>query len=416
MAEQKKLVHYMRVRTSDDLRYLQGGLCDELIVNANQLENSAQATAAHLRGTGYGYMIDPVLWRFQVPEWRHNEKGETKRNYRRLAKRYAQGTSISMVDGRLLDTVQKSSEWEQLATNVIAYQRERLDEMCRLDLLDPLLSRELRPSRFVAPALVAQSRREDDVNHLLIEAAAAAAGEDVVGMVIIPRERLNMAEIGDLLKTVPDKGVRGFVLWTPGMTEDHLVATHDAFAALVTVIQTLARRGVPVIQTQLGYAAAAMSMVGLSGVAHHLGWVDRGEPASESGGGPRSCQAYVPGVRTVMRFNAAASHGRQLGPDEYRDRFCECAFCMGLFERGEHPLDVLLEDQAVGESTRRTPSSRATGANIWHYLLSRRLEVQAFSSGSVDDVIGRDIDRAAALAGAGQASWLERLAEELHAA
>ena len=84
----------MRLRASEDFAYLHGGLCDELIVNANQLENSPESTAAHIRGTGYSYMVDRVLWRFQVPEWWRNDKGDTKRNYRKLATHYSDGTGL----------------------------------------------------------------------------------------------------------------------------------------------------------------------------------------------------------------------------------------------------------------------------------------------------------------------------------
>ena len=208
----------------------------------------------------------------------------------------------------------------------------------------------------------------------------------------------------------------GISCGTPGVTEEWLISRHDAFAALVVAIRTLARRGVPVIPTQLGYTAAALSLVGVAGVAHHLGWVDNGEPAHESGGFARSCRTYVPGVRGVMRFDDAERCGRELDAEAYRDRYCECVFCAGFFASGKHPLDVLLAEQPVGESTRRTPTSQATGANFWHYLLARASEVRAFSAEAVDEVIARDIERAARLAGAGQASRLERLAQELHAA
>ena len=117
-----------------------------------------------------------------------------------------------------------------------------------------------------------------------------------------------------------------------------------------------------------------------------------------------------------MRFSDAERCGRRLSSAEYENRYCECAFCLGVFARGEHPLDILLEDQPVGQSTRRTPTSRATSANIWHYLLARAWELRAFSSRSFDEVIAADIERAAALAGAGQALHLERLAKELQAA
>lgn len=416
MADEKRLVHYLRLRASDDLPFLQGGMCDELIVNANQLENSPESTAAHLRGTEYSYMVDPVLWRFQVPELWRNNTGETKRNYRRLARRYSEGTDIRMEECGLLDAVKTAAEWERLAANIVRYQMDRLEVSSQLDLLDPKMSRELRPSRFIAPALVADSSREDEVNRILIEGATAAASEPVLAMVVIPKSRLSLRRIDELLRSVPDAGLRGVLLWTPGVTEDFLVENHDALAALVLSIRTLGGRGIPVIQTQLGYTAAALSVVGAAGVAHHVGWVDSGEPARESGGFARSCRTYVPGIRSSMRFHDAERCGRPLGIAEYQDRYCECVFCSGVFSRGEHPLDVLLEDQPVGQSTRRTPTSRATSANIWHYLLARSLEVHAFSSRNFGDVIGGDIERAAALAGAGQARHLERLARELEAA
>src|ERR1700694_4661299 len=382
MADEKKLVHYLRLRASDDLPFLQGGMCDELIVNANQLENSPESTAAHLRGTGYSIMVDPVLWRFQVPEWWRNDRGETKRNYRRLAKRYSEGTSVRMEEGGLLDAVKTAAEWERLSANIVRYQRDRLEINCQLDLLDPTMSPELRPSRFIAPALVADSSRADEVNRLLSEGAAAAAGGPVLAMVVIPKERLTLARIDELLRTVPEVGLRGALLWTPGVTEDFLVGNHDALAALVLAIRTLGSRGIPVIQTQLGYTAAALSVVGIAGVGHHVGWVDSGEPAQESGGFARSCRTYVPGIRSSMRFSDAERCGRRLSSAEYENRYCECAFCLGVFARGEHPLDILLEDQPVGQSTRRTPTSRATSANIWHYLLARAWELRAFSSRS----------------------------------
>jgi hypothetical protein len=56
--------------------------------------------------------------------------------------------------------------------------------------------------------------------------------------------------------------------------------------------------------------------------------------------------------------------------------------------------------------------------HLWLYLphRSKRLGIQAFSAGSAAGIIGRDIERAAALAGAGLAMHLERLAEAVHAA
>lgn len=133
----------------------------------------------------------------------------------------------------------------------------------------------------------------------------------------------------------------------------------------------------------------------------------------------RSCQTYVPGVRHSVRFPEASKLGRRLTDDEYRERYCECAFCTGFFEAGDHPLDWLLASQTITMKNGRerpTPTSQAVGANTWHYLLSRRLEVQAFSAESASDVIARDIERASALNHGGDASRLEHLATELKSA
>jgi hypothetical protein len=65
---------------------------------------------------------------------------------------------------------------------------------------------------------------------------------------------------------------------------------------------------------------------------------------------------------------------------------------------------------------RKTPTGRAIAANTWHYLHARGQEIAAFSTRSAPDITEEDIARAAALAGAGQASRLQRLAEELQVA
>lgn len=42
------LHHIVRIRQPDDFDYVRNGLMDEVVVNANQLENSVQSTAAVL--------------------------------------------------------------------------------------------------------------------------------------------------------------------------------------------------------------------------------------------------------------------------------------------------------------------------------------------------------------------------------
>jgi len=57
---------------------------NEVIVNANQLENNPTSTATALRQTTLPFTVDPVLYRFQLPQWWRNQKGNTKKKRRSL--------------------------------------------------------------------------------------------------------------------------------------------------------------------------------------------------------------------------------------------------------------------------------------------------------------------------------------------
>jgi len=415
-----RLHHVVRVRRSEDLTFLRTGLMDEVLINANQLENSPERTATALRVTGLPFSVDPMLYRFQKPTWWRNQKGETKRNYARLGKAYVQGTAIELPAGALIDVVATEQEWRKLASNVIAYQRATLDTPTQLDLLSTALPPILRPVRLNAPALVADSASEDEVNRLLAESSAEAADESVAVPVIVPLDRLRDTEqLALLLRSIPIDAASSYFIWTPGVSEERLLADPALLEGLRHLIDSLAGRGKPVGHLHGSYAIAALHDSGIAALVHHLGWTDRGEPAEQTGGAPRSCQTYVPGVRHNVRFEQADALARSLDADAYAERYCNCGFCSAAFEEGAHPLDLLLESHpvAAGRGTERpTPTSRAVNVNTWHYLWSRRQEIEAFSARPAAEVIERDIARAAALTGSRDANRLKRLADELQAA
>jgi hypothetical protein len=411
------LHHIVRIRTSDDLNFANPALMDEVMVNANLLEHCPDSTASALRMTTLPYSIDPVLTRFQMPAWWRNEKGETKRNYARLGAAYVQGTSVQIAAGPLLETVPTDDEWRVIASNVIAYQRERLVQIHpQLELFRD----ELRPVRLLAPALVAFTPNEDRVNRILAEAAVESAGAPVGLPVIVPPDRLcDSADLEQLLQSVPIDGISSYFVWTPDVSENRLVDDVDLLPALLRLVSSLANRGVPVGHLHGGYLVFALHDIGISAVVHHLGWVDRGEPAHQTGGGPRSCQTYVPGIRRTVRFDRAENLGRDLERTVFTERYCWCNFCAGAFDAGQHPLDLLLESQTLTDRRGRerlTPTSRATALNTFHYLHARRQEIEAFSRSSATEVVQEDIERASALAGQPDSERLKRLASGLRSA
>jgi hypothetical protein len=411
------LHHIVRVRRSEDLTFIRPGLMDEIVVNANQLENSPESTATALRETTLPYCIDPVLTRFQVPEWWKNDKGETKRNYARLGAAYVKGTSIEIAAGPLLQTVPNEKEWGILAANVIEYQRNRLVQIRpQMELFRP----ELRPVRLIAPALVAFTGAEDQINHLLAVAGAEAAGEAVALPIVVPEDRLrDVSQLERIVDSAPTEGISSYLLWTPRVTEEMLLNDRALLGGVLHLVSALAERNIPVGHMHATYVIAALHDFGISAVIHHMGWIDKGDAADENRGGLRSCQTYVPGVRHCVRFDQARALGRSLNAAAYLQRFCNCTLCTGSFDAGQHPLDLLLEDRVVhirNRPDRLSPTSRAVALNTWHYLLSRRQEVEALSHQPAVDVLAADIDRAAALAGVGESDRLRRLAHELQTA
>lgn len=399
-----------RMRRSEDREYLRPGLCDSLIVNANQLENSDDATAAYIDESGFQYLVDPVLWRLQVPEWWRNERGVTKRNYARLAGRYSDGTSVRMADEPLVSGVSSDDEWRQITANVVTYQRDRLRE--QIDFFNP---DGLEPSGVVAPALVPDDGRYDSLNNLLAAAAAEAAGDSVVVQVICPKARLGrLDEVEAILAALPVSGVAGYLVWLPEVREVDLLSDDDLMGGMLAILGRLASTGLPVTHAQGGYITEALGAVGVSNVIHTTGWTDSGEPAKQRRGSIRSCQTYLPGLRHTVHFTQASQLGRSFSEDSYLELYCNCTFCAGVFEHGQHPLDLLLEDQPAGTGRRRTPTGRAITANTWHYLSARRQEVEAFGSRVASEVVAEDIDRAIALVG--DAPDLKRLAAVLSAA
>jgi hypothetical protein len=391
---------------------------DEILVNANQLENSIQSTAACLWITTIPFAVDPVLWRFQVPEWWRLSDGETKRNYAKLGKAYTEGSDIKLAAGPLVDVVPTEADWTKLAANVIGYEQSRLRNVpAQLTAFDETLPRELQPARLIAPALVAYSAREDRINRLLVEASCSAAGRPVAAQVIVPPERLvDPSALDELLQTISKDGVSSYFVWTPQITEELLLAERSVFVGVLNMVAQLADRGVPVGHQYGNYAIAALHDLGLAATTHHLGWVDHGEPAEQQDFMVRSCRTYVPAVRHSIPFTRAATAGRSFGRDQYAERYCECPFCIGAFNAGQHPLDLLLEDEPFVDKrgrSRLVPTSRAVGANTWHYLWSRQLEVAAFSSAAAVDVVRKDVERAALLLEERESSGLRRLARQL---
>lgn len=96
-----------------------------------------------------------------------------------------------------------------------------------------------------------------------------------------------------------------YFIWTPEITEARLLDDAVLLQAFVRLVEMLLERGTPVAHLHARYLVFALRDLGMAAVVHHLGWVDRGEPAHQTGSGPRSCQTYV-GLHRQQRSREAS--------------------------------------------------------------------------------------------------------------
>jgi len=395
--------HSLRIREVKDWQYVaeSPGALDGVMINANVLEHRAAVFACRVADSSLPFMVDPVLWRFQVPAWWMRQDGvTTKSNFVELARRYSVGTGIHMGSQPLLNWVNTDSDWARLATNVVRYERERLLEAAgSLFLHTDYYARQPFPIAIIAPYLLARSRDEDRINRMLLDASAEELGAPVVAHLALPLERaLDPNELSAALGSVDCDAADSVIVWISGMTEERLLATSGALSGFLGVLERLGSRDKEIGHAHAGFAAIVLRDRGLHALVHRLHWTDDGMPA-EPGGGRAACTTYA----TVLHYALPSDRALALipsNPQEYVQRFCSCFFCRGAVAAGEHPMDMLLEAvemKGPRGGTRLTPSESATMANRFHFLWSRTQEIESVEEIGPHEYLYREIERAGSL-------------------
>ena len=94
-----QLTHFVRLRTDEERQYIERDRADIVLVSANILEHHAAKFCHWLGDLSLPFIVDPMLWKFQVPAWWQNERGQLKNNFHRLARAYTDGTKVQMGRG-----------------------------------------------------------------------------------------------------------------------------------------------------------------------------------------------------------------------------------------------------------------------------------------------------------------------------
>jgi hypothetical protein len=121
-------------------------------------------------------------------------------------------------------------------------------------------------------------------------------------------------------------------------------------------------------------------------------------PAEQPSGVPHySCSTYVSGLHSTVSYDTAVQLARGLDLSAYKRVYCGCYFCSGAIERDVHPLQLLVAVRTVRGPRGRpilVPAEAALASNTWHYLWSRRVEIESFRGREVQDVIAEAAETA----------------------
>ena len=187
---------------------------------------------------------------------------------------------------------------------------------------------------------------------------------------------------------------------------------------MLRMIRELLARGIAVGHQYANYTVAALHDVGLGSVTHHLGWVDKGEPAAH--GASRCAHANI---RTRGAAQCEIPRGGSTRP---RNSTPICTRSATAAARSA--LDVPSWAAPISAAARNTDGrneerTKATDSDVavrrgQHVALlaQSRTEVEAFSTHSAVQVIEKDIDRASALNRGNDVARLGQLAAELKSA
>jgi len=408
--------HLVRLRSDDDSEYLLPGALDGVLINANHLEQRPAQTIQAVVNRNIPFLIDPMLSRFQVPNWSQRTDGQMKRNFEKLALLYTRDIGIRLGQQPIIDVIQDSKDWAKLASNVVSYQRSRLSDEAGGLLQAMKVEGQFEPSEIIAPCLLATSRDLDATNHTLLAASAEASGRRVLAQVAVPIERFRQpGELASALSAIQPDLALGCLLWIERLTEERTLAESMLLENLLSVLEVLSSRRIMVWHAHGQFSAMTLRPFGMTGVIYPLAWVDRGMPAGSPTGGQPSCRTYLTSGHHDVQFVRAAQLAERLTPEGYLENYCNCYFCRSAIEAGDRPLELMLEIVQVKgpHGYQPRPTERALSFNRWHYLWSRHKEAADLSSFGIVEVLQRDINRAASL---GDVGYLDRLVKLFRAA
>jgi hypothetical protein len=395
-----------------------GQLFDGLMLGANLVEATPGASASLAvkvcpKGKGSFY-LDPMTYAFGSyvdPEtlkrrldldWIKSEqkiKGKVlraiKRSYARLAEQLGKPFTDAVVNNRALrpDDFVDAKVIRDVCAKVVAYQVERIraefesdPEFQEYSEYVPPPAAVFAPYFYIEPSDWARWTKTaldlisgtSEVNKTLPTHAVICADRSFI---------LNREFISVLKKELPATGVQGIWLWFSSLDEQ--LASAEELTALRALVEALAGTA-NTFNMHGGYFSLALCKMGMSGIAHGIGYGEQKDVVPVIGQSIPTVRYYLPPIHrraSVPEIERSFSSVGVVSAADFFEKVCDCVICRGVIKNDIRNFSEFGETHYSTPASRRLAQTPAAAKRCrYHYLFSRRREKEWLLSTDVQGI------------------------------
>ncbi|MFZ0630045.1 MAG: hypothetical protein WA374_18570 [Acidobacteriaceae bacterium] len=399
------------------IRYLDG-----VMVGANLVETTPAATASLLfklsGSTGRPYYIDPMTYAYGAYydpmvsavrddlDWIKSDqkvkgsKSKTvrafKSSYRKLADQFGQPFSTALNRGTAVSLADFPSDTAIAATcrAVLDYQANKVRSIFAEDSETANLSEDMpRPAAIFAPYFYIEESDADawiELNRRFAACSSMTRTDCAVHLVVCCHRSIltDGSRTDKIIEYVNGSACAGVWLWFSKFDEHG--GTDEELDALASWVRRLAPMK-HVFNMHGGYFSMILNKLGMSGIAHGVGYGEQKDVVPVIGQSTPTIQYYVRSAHakfSVAQITRCFSALKITTPQHFFDKICDCVICKGIIE------DNLANFAQFGEIHYSTPTSKrpaqtpaAAKRCRFHFLLNRIKERNFVNASDLNAIV-----------------------------
>ena len=369
-------------------------LYDALILNANLVEGTPAACLSLVETlVDKPYVIDPVSHAFALPAGylqstkvnrrTREETITTRRTFQRLAERYGEPFAGAVGTRPLTpDDFADTTTRENAVERILTYQRDRLEEEQPQSGPLRMPTGGVRPRALIIPYFFIDQAATWYPTNLALANDAVKLRMELPSYAVVLVDRTLLQDL-DMLTTVAQgycsTSVDGFFVWVSDQVEQAM--GRQEVSNFVQFVRGLCSDGRPTYNMYGGYLSALLSMFGITGFCHSVGYGEHRNVVPVLGGGVPPAKYYFPPLHRTFVFADIQSVVAHLSTEQYYSDVCNCPVCQNVIGTNfQANFQRYGETELKGTGKLGQPVFIQTPNSVrvcrGHYLAARFIEIQ----------------------------------------